>query len=90
MRGVRARLRLHEEGGRAAGIESGYIATLCVKGLYTAASIQLLGRDALKLGEESEADLILPNPQSVGDALIPGAVFTLVEGEREIGDGSLL
>lgn len=87
MQELTARLRLLSEGGRKAGIRSGYIATLFVQGLYTAARIQLVDRDEANPGESFDAKLALPVPQTAGAKLVAGASFTLVEGERTIGEG---
>jgi hypothetical protein len=90
MQELTARLRLFSEGGRKAGIRSGYIATLFIQGLYTAAGVHLIDRDEARLGESFDAKLTLPVPQTAGAKLIAGASFTMVEGEHTIGDGVVI
>lgn len=90
MRELTARLRLFSEGGRKSGIRSGYIATLFIQGLYTAAGVDLIDRDEAGLGESFDAKLTLPVPQTAGAKLVAGAIFTLVEGGHTIGDGVVI
>jgi len=86
MNELSARIKLYK-GGRRAGIQSGYIATLRIDGLYTAAGIYLKERESLEPGDACEVKLLLPNPGYTAGKLTQGAKFSLTEGEREVGEG---
>lgn len=87
MQELQAKIRLNHSGGRTTGIRTGYIATIRIDDLYTAAGICLQSCTELEPGGSCMAKLRLPNHEYVEGKLHPGSRFTLTEGEREIGVG---
>jgi len=89
---VTARIRLLQtaEGGRTSYVHSGYRPNLRFGDLYTDGALTFLDRQQAYPGDECEARLTLVNPDYVRESLVVGAHFDIMEGPRQVGEGTIL
>jgi translation elongation factor EF-Tu-like GTPase len=89
---VTARIRLLKtvEGGRTSCVRSGYRPSFRFGGLYTDGALTFLDRQQVCPGDECVARVTFVNPDYVGEALVVGASFDIMEGSRKVGEGTML